>query len=258
MDAHDKNDRDQADEPRVVTLGWPILVLPLVAFAVLAGAYFMGRNTDGGPVGGPAAQVTVLPNPTAEALVGGAVQVEPVTAYASDEVVQLPERYHPLTDTQAPDFEMHLVGSDQNVRLSDYAGKPVLVNFWSTWCPPCRLEMPWINSIYEKYKDQGFVVLGVDAGEKVAAETVNDMVTQYVEGQGLTFPILLDDRTYQLQQAWAVAGLPSSFLVNPKGTITFVHTGMFPNEATLEDLVKRVLPGGAWADQVPVGASSGS
>ena len=243
-------------EPRVITVGWQLPALLIVGIVVLVGAYFLGR---GGGTAAPAESVVVVANPTADALatqvaLGGGLQVVgPEQGIGGDEVVPMQERYHPLTDTRAPDFQMQVLGSEEKVRLHDLEGKPVLVNFWATWCPPCRLEMPWIQSVYDKYKDQGFTVLGVDGGEKVSPDMVLPTVQQYVESQGLTFPILLDEGTYQLQQAWAVTGLPASFLINPKGTIVFVHTGMFPNEATLDDLVRRVLPGGEWAETAPVG-----
>lgn len=248
---------EEAAAPREIRVSWQVLMLPLLAFGVLAVGYFLGRGGDGGAVGS-GSEVLVVPNATAEAMaqLAPVIPVDPGQVFGSNQVAPLQERYHPLTDTKAPDFQMQLLGSEEKVRLSDYAGQTVLVNFWATWCPPCRLEMPWIQSMYEKYQDQGLVVLGVDAGEKVPADMVEATVRQYVEGQGLTFPILLDPVTYQLQQAWAVTGLPASFLINPKGTITYVHTGMFPNEATLEDLVLRNLPGGEWADQDPVGAES--
>jgi thiol-disulfide isomerase/thioredoxin len=248
----------QADGPREITVGWQLPALFIVGLVVLVGAYFLGRGA--GPVAGDAQpEVVVVANPTADALAtlvaaGGGQPVVEEQAFGGDEVVAMPERYHPLTDTKAPDFQMQVLGGEEKVRLGDLEGKPVLVNFWATWCPPCRLEMPWIQSVYEKYKDQGFTVLGVDAGEKVPAEMVEATVKQYVESQGLSFPILLDEGTYQLQQAWAVGGLPASFLINPKGTISYIHTGMFPNEATLDDLVRRVLPGGEWAEQAPAGA----
>jgi thiol-disulfide isomerase/thioredoxin len=247
---------DQAEAPRVITVGWQLPALLVVGLVVLVGGYFLGRGGSP-PASGAEPQVVVVANPTADALAtlvaeGGNLQPQDY----GTEVVPLQERYHPLNDTKAPDFQLQVLSSQEKVRLGGLAGKPVLVNFWATWCPPCRLEMPWIESVYQKYKDKGFVVLGVDAGEKVPAETVEATVKQYVESQGLTFPILLDPGTYQLQQAWAVMGLPASFLINPKGTISFVHTGMFPNEATLDDLVQRILPGGEWADAEPAGAAT--
>jgi thiol-disulfide isomerase/thioredoxin len=235
-----------AGEPRVITLGWPVLVLPLLAFAVIAGAYFLGQR--GGLIG-------AAPAPTPVYQIVANSEVPPaIIGPGGGPVTGLPERYHPLTDTKAPDFQMAVLGGTDKMKLSDYAGKPVLVNFWATWCPPCRYEMPWLMNVYNKYKDQGFVVLGVDAGEKVPGDMVESTVKQYVETSGLTFPVLLDEGTYQLQGAWGVSGLPSSFVINPKGTITYVHTGMFPDEATLESLVQKILPGGEWENKEPVGA----
>jgi thiol-disulfide isomerase/thioredoxin len=243
---NDDGEQEPTNEPRVITLGWPVLALPLLAVVILVGGYLLGQRR--------APDVVIMPNeeppPVVQDITG--------TQLGGGGVQDMPPTYHPLQDTKAPEFQMTKLGSTEKVKLSDFSGKPVLVNFWATWCPPCRYEMPWLLNVYNKYKDQGFVVLGVDAGEKVPADMVEATVRQYVESQGLEFPILMDQGTYQLQQSWGVGGLPASFIINPKGTISYVHTGMFPNEATLENLVQKILPGGEWADTEPAGAQQGA
>ena len=78
-----------------------------------------------------------------------------------------PRAFHPLLQQPAPDFNMTLLETGQPVKLSDYRGKPLLINFWATWCPPCRYEMPWLQNAYAAHKDKGFELLAVDAGERV-------------------------------------------------------------------------------------------
>ena len=100
-----------------------------------------------------------------------------------------------------------------SVKLSSYAGKVVLLNFWATWCPPCRNEIPSIEALYTKFKDQGFVVLGVDLQEDPAS--VSDFVKKYA----MTYPVVLD-QTGQVASEYGARGIPLSFLIDRKGQIT--------------------------------------
>ena len=129
----------------------------------------------------------------------------------------------------------------KSVSLADLKGKVVLVNFWATWCPPCRREMPWLQKAHDNYKDQGLVLLAVDGGEKVPPSMAEETIQRYVTQSGLTFPILWGDAAYQLQNDWNVYGLPATFLIDTEGVVRLVHTGMFPNNATLDHEVRKVL-----------------
>ena len=93
-------------------------------------------------------------------------------------------------------------------------GKVVLINFWATWCPPCRREMPSMERLAQRFKGQPLVVLAVDVGED--ADTIEAFTSQL--DTTLTFPILLDTRS-QVMRAWKVAGLPTTFLVDKQGRI---------------------------------------
>lgn len=107
--------------------------------------------------------------------------------------------------------------------LSDFRGQYVLVNFWATWCIPCRKEMPYLQAISEKHSDQ-MVVLGVNMGEDAAR------VQPFVDEMALTFPILLDPPD-ALIQAHNVRGLPVSFIVGPDGQIVYRRIGeILPEE----------------------------
>ena len=112
----------------------------------------------------------------------------------------------------APDFTLRDLEGKQ-VRLSQYRGKVVLLNFWATWCAPCRLEMPTMEKAYRKYKDQGFevVAVSVDAGPKSA-------VLQFLQEFGLTFQVLLDPHMDILHQFHSFS-LPTSVVIDRRGVI---------------------------------------
>ena len=118
---------------------------------------------------------------------------------------------------RAVDFTLETLDG-QTVSLADYQGKVVLLNFWATWCPPCELEMPDLQKAYEKYEEQGLVVLAVNAGEP--APTVQAFVTKL----GLTFPILMDARG-QVGAQYRASGLPMSLVVDREGIIRARHLG---------------------------------
>lgn len=128
----------------------------------------------------------------------------------------------PVENALAPDFE--LTDFDGNVvRLSDYRGKVVLVNFWATWCPPCIMEMPVFQDRFEKYGGEDFVILALDADETEAP--VQDFIAQ----NGLSFPVVIDAgaAVYQLYQ---VRGLPSSFFIDEDGVVRTIHIGVMTEE----------------------------
>ena len=104
--------------------------------------------------------------------------------------------------------------------LAALRGKVVLINFWATWCPPCRREMPSMERLSQALAGEPFVVLAVDVGESV--ETIETFTSQLDAVP--TFPILLD-RQARAMQAWPVAGLPTTFLVDKQGRIVATAVG---------------------------------
>lgn len=119
------------------------------------------------------------------------------------------------------------------VRLNDYIGHPLLINFWATWCPPCRLEMPVLEKAYQDHKDEGFVVLGVDLQEEP------DKVKAYLQEMGLTFPVALD-RSGAVASAYRVQGIPNSVFVDRNGVVTDIHRGAL-TEGTLQGYLEKIL-----------------
>ncbi|MDP5273761.1 redoxin domain-containing protein [Chengkuizengella axinellae] len=132
----------------------------------------------------------------------------------------------------APDFT--LGGLDGQVyRLSDFAGQPVIVNFWGTFCEPCVREMPAIEDIYKKYQSKDVVVLGVNLNGEPEV-TVRSFVNQV----GVTFPILLDNRV--VSEQYDVKYYPTTFFIDSKGKIIEKKIGEM-NESYLIQTVNKLL-----------------
>jgi peroxiredoxin len=149
-----------------------------------------------------------------------ATRVQPQQpASAADTPAQPPAQREPapLQDHPAPDFRLTTLEGDE-LALSDLRGQVVLVNFWATWCPPCRAEMPAIQSAYEQYDEQGFTVLAVNMREQP------QQVQQFMQQYELTFPALLDS-TGSVGGQYRANVLPSSFFVDRQGIIRSVYRG---------------------------------
>lgn len=133
---------------------------------------------------------------------------------------------------RAPDFT--LTGTDGKVmRLSDLAGKGVILNFWATWCGPCRQEMPLLQQAYEAHGSEGLVVLGVDVGEQPA------QVQAFLKELGLTFPTVLDT-DQETSRLYRVYGLPTTFFIDRQGVINYVLIGP-ADQALLDRQIPEIL-----------------
>jgi peroxiredoxin len=121
---------------------------------------------------------------------------------------------------QAPAFEATSLDGERTVALTDYAGQTILVNLWATWCAPCRLETPYLQSVYEENKDRGLMVVGVSVDSPSALDSVND----FLEEMGVTYDILLDPGMVSTD-VFAAMGLPASFLIDGDGVVRFTRLG---------------------------------
>jgi len=117
----------------------------------------------------------------------------------------------------APDFSLTDIDGRQH-RLGDYRGRVVIVNFWATWCPPCREEMPSMQRAWERIRDEGIVMLGINLGED------EDAIFEFTAGYPVDFPLLMD-RDSSVIRAWGVRGLPTTFVIDPRGRIRYRAVG---------------------------------
>ncbi|MFV1982540.1 MAG: TlpA disulfide reductase family protein [Thiohalomonadales bacterium] len=117
----------------------------------------------------------------------------------------------------APDFTL-ASNKGSNIRLKDLRGKVVMINFWATWCAPCRKELPLLNVLYNKYKSKGFVLLGVniDDNSKLANKMIKDLK--------INFPVLFD-KTQATSEKYDLQAMPSTFILDKNGVIRFSHYG---------------------------------
>jgi peroxiredoxin len=119
--------------------------------------------------------------------------------------------------TQAPDFTLRTLDG-QKLRLGEQRGQVVLVNFWATWCGPCRQEMPHLNKLYEKYKSSGFVLLGVNVDDDTRqAAGVADKL-------GVKFPVL-PDADKRVSRQYDLSAMPSTVLIDRDGKVRYLHRG---------------------------------
>lgn len=148
------------------------------------------------------------------------------TAWAESNVL------HPVEgQPQAADFTLNDI--DDNIhRLSDYRGKVVIVNFWATWCPPCRFELPSMENLWQAVQNKDVVMLAINIGED--ADTIFTFTTDYP----VTFPLLMDLDSSVLQQ-YPVLGVPTSFVIDPKGRIIYraVGTREWDDKAIIQQIL---------------------
>lgn len=130
----------------------------------------------------------------------------------------------------APDFALTTLDGEK-VKLSDLKGHVVMINFWASWCGPCRQEMPLLNDIYASYKKAGFVLLGVNLDE--SAEDAK----AFLKKTPVNFPVLIDSKG-QVADLYKNQAMPSSYFVDRKGDLVYLHQGYRPGE---EEDYKKVI-----------------
>jgi len=141
----------------------------------------------------------------------------------------------PFEGFPAPDIE--LATADGNIiKLSDLRGQPIILNFWASWCPPCRAEMPAIQAVYQVYQNDGLMILAVNASNQ---DDMND-ANAFITGLNLTFPIFFD-RTGHAQDAYKVSALPTTFFIDRDGIIQSVVIGGPIAEALLNVKAQALL-----------------
>jgi len=144
----------------------------------------------------------------------------------------LPELPRPIV---APNFELADLDGGLH-KLTDYRGKVVVLNFWATWCPPCRYEMPSMQRGWEAAEADGIVFLGVNVGEDA------DTVFMFLADYSVEFPLLLDKDATVIKE-YQVVGLPTTFIIDPQGRITHRVIGSREwDDAALLHALRGLLP----------------
>ena len=139
-----------------------------------------------------------------------------------------------LTGKPAPDFALKS-STGENLRLSEYRGDVVMINFWATWCGPCRQEMPLLDELYSRYERVGFNLLGVNIDDD--SNRAMDMIREL----GVNFPVLFDARK-EVSKLYDVDAMPVTVLVDREGNVRFVHQGYKPGyEEKYLDQVRSLL-----------------
>jgi len=215
-------DVDEAPQRRRVWAGpWRSVVLPLVVVAAIVGAiwYIESRGLpfvesgssadsgDYGPLALPAER-----NPTGR---------DP----------------SPEKERAAPDFLLETLGGS-TLRLSDLQGKAVLINFWATWCQPCRSEVPHLVAAYDRYRQEGLEIVAVNLQEDEGT------ISRFVQEFGLQFPVVID-RSGDVADKYRVIGIPTSFFIDRSGVVRSIYTGPFVGQQSRQgigesDLAQRI------------------
>lgn len=134
----------------------------------------------------------------------------------------------------APDFELQNLDG-QSISLSDLKGKPVLINFWATWCGPCVSEMPYIQEIYGEWSGKGLMVLAINMGES------SSKVEQFLQDHNLSLPVLLDTKAV-VARMYVKRGIPTTVFIDKEGIIREIVIGAFPNKEAIENRVSKIMP----------------
>ncbi|MEI3606354.1 redoxin domain-containing protein [Pseudogracilibacillus sp. SE30717A] len=134
-------------------------------------------------------------------------------------------------DNSAPDFELTTIDGE-TVKLSEFRGEKILLNFWASWCAPCRSEMPDMQKFHETYDD--VVILAVNLTE---TETSKTNVTNFLDEYEITFPVLMDSETV-VANIYNARALPTSYLINSDGRIHNIATGPLNYESMVQEFDK--------------------
>lgn len=138
---------------------------------------------------------------------------------------------------EAPDFELKQINKNnelETIRLSDFKGQGIMLNFWGTWCKPCEEEMPYMQELYPVYKEKGIEIIAV------SLDNTELVVDRFIDKYDLTFPIP-HDKTGEVRDLYKIGPIPSSIFINPDREIQRIVNGALSLES-LESYFKEILP----------------
>ena len=174
-----------------------------------------------------------------------AMQGEMVPTSASDAEELINREVAPLNGKPAPAFTLENLDG-KKVSLSSYRGKALLINFWATWCGPCKIETPWLVELRDKYAQQGFEILGVSTegddvkpSNKTAWEKDKAAVAKFVNQERVPYPMLMDGDSISRPYG-GLDDLPTSFFVDRKGTVVAAQVGL-TSKSDIEAKIKKAL-----------------
>jgi peroxiredoxin len=124
------------------------------------------------------------------------------------------------TKSPAADFTLKS-NSGSNIKLSELRGQVVMINFWASWCGPCRQEMPLLEQLYKKYQPMGFTLLGVNV------EDDPNEATKWLKGKEVSFPILFDNES-KVSELYNVSAMPTTLIIDRDGNMRYYHRGYVP------------------------------
>ena len=199
----------ERNQPRFRRVGWGLLVV-LVGILVIQGCTTTVQNS------GKSEQTPVPGSGIPAQGTGGSEQKDAGTN--GGELMPAP-----VIGRLAPGFTLVDLGGNQ-VTLSDFRGQTVCINFWATWCPPCRAEMPEIEAVHQEYKDKGVVVIGVDIME------AESDVRQFVERGGYSWTFVLDT-IGAVANDYKITKLPTSFFIDREGIVRAMKIGAMTQRA---------------------------
>jgi len=141
---------------------------------------------------------------------------------------------------QAPDFTLKKVFNDGNVTLSEYKGKVVILDFWATWCPPCRASIPNMNRLYDKYKAEGLQIIGISV-DNIQTPQDEEKVQQFVKQYAMQYPVVFVDPTARSSYG-GIPSIPTVFIIDREGNAISIVSGYSPElEEKMEQTIKGLL-----------------
>jgi peroxiredoxin len=167
------------------------------------------------------------------------------SAPATSADAAIPE--NPLQGQKAPPFTLKDTAGHK-VSLADYKGKAVIVDFWATWCAPCKVEIPWLEQFHNQYAGQGLEILGVsednlDPDDKVKLAQEKKDISDKATQMKINYPVLIDDASVSTPYG-GIDGLPTTFFIDRSGKVVASTVGLAPRDTIEADIKKALSSGG--------------